>query len=167
MLYIDFYTIRYEEDYYRMIGYKCYELEMAYNEFMKFLKEYKIIGDLRKALRDYFGSYAQLYRYFFIVRTSTIRSKMSEPKSNSATFTNYCWYEDVALLFPFTYFERNNDTWKYSLNSYWRTVFDMWKDHCLAQKIYHSEIKREDKEYETNNLIYGWYFPHSTINLER
>ena len=149
--------IDYDRHYYRMIGEWDITPEEAYKTYYNFLKDFKFIGTFHYYMNKEFGSYSQLYKQYFIERVSNYQHYCNYNNSLHATFnergaTLYPWYNDIVLLFPFAY--NNKDTYdehgciQYNKIHYIR---ELWKMYCSEHKITHSIIQINNETMADNS----------------
>ena len=147
--------IDYDSHYYRMIGEWDITPEDAFKRFYNFLRDFKFIGTFHYYMNKDFGSYSQLYKQYFIERVNNyqghcdmVNARRNRLYNKGATL--YPWYDDLVLLFPFTY--NNEDAYdRYGRISYGKLhyITELWRMYCSEQKITHSTIQIKEKEDET------------------
>lgn len=145
----DFSRVRFERNYYKMIGFKDLTIEDAYKEFIKFLKFFNLMGTFNYSMAQWFGTSAQLYHSYFHTRAyfganyAVIRN--SVPRNGYGRI-NYVWYEDTELLMPFI----PKNEYGFHFNKFWDTVFKLWLNYCTDNKLNYSEILVDNESHPTN-----------------
>ena len=162
----DFSRVRFERNYYKMIGFKDLTIEDAYKEFVKFLKYFNLMGVFNYGMTFKFGTSAQVYRsyfhtrMFFLANYANIRNSVLK---NDYGRINYVWYEDVELLFPFL----PKNEYGFLFGKFWNAVYNLWLDYCTDNKLNSSEILVGGLPHPTNLAVLklNGYFPKTEIEL--
>lgn len=163
----DFSRVRFERNYYKMIGFKDLTIEDAYKEFIKFLKFFNLMGTFNYTMSQRFGTSAQVYRSYFHTRAyfgakyAVIRN--SVPRNNGYGRINYVWYEDTELLMPFI----PKNEYGFYFNEFWNAVYNLWLDYCTDNKLNSSEILVGGLPHPTNLAVLklNGYFPKTEIEI--
>lgn len=157
---IDYSSVRFERNYYKMIGFKDLTIEEAYKEFTKFLKFFKLMGTFNRTMANWFKTSAQLYHSYFNTRAYLFAQYVNirnNALKNNYERINYRWYEDIELLFPFL----PKNEYGFCFGEFWDAVFNLWLTYCTDNGLNWSEILVDNVQYPTNIAVLklNGYFP--------
>lgn len=143
---INWYLIKYDPFYRKMIGDKELTPQEALKIFLDFLKRFKFIGTFHHFLNYKYSSFSQLYSTYFIERITHYTELCYVCGVKGESF--YHWYDDDRLLFPFIY--KDDDGFPAVWHRKKEYIRGLWEMYCDENKLRYSTIK-----INTNLLIKG------------